>query len=641
MRFLAIILFLAVGCTTFSQPANQSLANRAQLERFYLYTEVTPDWNMGGPLQLLMNEGINNLREGNIEMALSNFSDFAKSDSTNWITPYYQGICFKIIGDLSRAETYFHKASVMNKNYEVTMEMGKVQRLKYDLQKAIRYYEEAIHIKPSQPETYFLLGEIALAQGNSKLATQYLTICLEKDVTYSDAKIQLALIEILKSKEATSGLRFLNEILEKDSLNRTALVFRGLINFKDNPRKSLEDFNILVRLNPSNPMMRYYRAMLLIKLENHDLGFKDLRILVQSSHYKAVNQFDHIELAASYTYLNIYGLQDHVASKVRESFCLFFINENQKSIETLLSIAKEDQSALSCLLLALNYDQIGRDDLSYKFYQQTLALDPEKKDVLFRISKAAINCKKWEQAEALINESLKQKGDSLQLMKLRGIARFNQNNFTGSIEDFSAYLKSFPNDEAIATEHAKALQKTGKYLLSINHFLSTKKYKAFNQIALKDSINSLVKKGDTAQALMHLRSYVSITPEFVYARVLIINILIDKKSFKDADREILAALKCTLNVQGLHKPYSEIQTARGIVSVHEGREQEALQFFNSAIDADKSNPRAFYESAKILIHQGKQKVALKNLKSAYSLGYQEARKLIAELQQSKESAVQE
>ncbi len=635
MRFLAFILFVGVGYNSFSQSGNQGSNNQIQLERFYLYTEVIPDWNMDGSLQLLLNEGINNLREGNIDIALSNFSDFTKSDSTNWITLYYQGICYKITGDFVSAEKYFLKASMLKKNYEITMELGKVQRLKSNFKEAIRYYEEAIQIKPSHPETYFLLGEIALTQGNSKLATQYLTTCLKKDATYSDAKIQLALIEILKSKDPTSGLRFLNEILEKDSLNRSALVFRGLINFNDKPRKSLNDFTKLVRLNPSNPMMRYYRALLLIRLENYDLAFRDLRILVQSSQYKSDRQLNHIHMAASYTYLNIYGLQDQIASKIRKSFCLFFIGDHQKSIETLLDIKKEDQSALSCLLLALNYDLVRKDDLSYQFYQQTLALDPEKKDILFRASKAAINCKKWERAEGLINECLKQKIDTLQLMKLRGIARFNQNNFAGSIEDFSTYLKRFPNDEAITMEYAKALQKTGKYLSSINHFLSTKNYRAFNQLALRDSINSLVAKGDTTQALMHLRSYISITPEFFYARVMIVSIMIEKKLYNDADREILAALRCAENVQNLHMPFSEIQTARGIISANEGKEQEALQFFESAIEANKSNPRAHYEIAKILIRQGKQKSALKNLKSAYSLGYQKAQELISELEANK------
>ena len=46
---------------------------------------------MAGNIQVFMNEGINYLKEGNPELAITNFDEVIKLDSLSWIAFYYRG----------------------------------------------------------------------------------------------------------------------------------------------------------------------------------------------------------------------------------------------------------------------------------------------------------------------------------------------------------------------------------------------------------------------------------------------------------------------------------------------------------------------------------------------------------------------
>src|SRR5271170_5963922 len=55
------------------------------------YVDVKFKWNMKGNVQVFLNEGLNDLKEGHPQQAISNFNEAIKLDSEDWVIYYYRG----------------------------------------------------------------------------------------------------------------------------------------------------------------------------------------------------------------------------------------------------------------------------------------------------------------------------------------------------------------------------------------------------------------------------------------------------------------------------------------------------------------------------------------------------------------------
>ena len=119
MRAKITVILLFVG--SFSLQAQDQMFAEAFEEfatsRFWEYEEIPVTWNMKGTLQASLNEALNNLMEGNSEMAESDLSDVIKEDPTLWQVYYYRAASRKNLHKFTGAEKDLQKAIQLHPDF--------------------------------------------------------------------------------------------------------------------------------------------------------------------------------------------------------------------------------------------------------------------------------------------------------------------------------------------------------------------------------------------------------------------------------------------------------------------------------------------------------------------------------------------
>ena len=106
-------------------------------------------WDMAGGIQVFMNEGINFLKEGDPNLAATNFDEVIKRDSLSWIAFYYRGICYKNLGRFEEArKDLLHAKSINPKHPAVYVELGELYHIQNVFNNATDEYEKAIELDP-------------------------------------------------------------------------------------------------------------------------------------------------------------------------------------------------------------------------------------------------------------------------------------------------------------------------------------------------------------------------------------------------------------------------------------------------------------------------------------------------------------
>ncbi|NOS93472.1 MAG: tetratricopeptide repeat protein, partial [Cyclobacteriaceae bacterium] len=354
MRVLLLTIILGISLRTYSQ--SESDINTLLSADLFTYSTVAFKWNLEGKLQVLLNEGINYLDENQSEQALANLNDFLKLDTTTWVAYYYRGICFKKLNKFKSAERDFLRVITMNENsYEAHLELSKVYQIIYNFRKAEKYADKAIDIKPKEPLPYMFKGDIEFYQRNIRGAVRNYKQSLEKDPGFSAAKTKLALIEMIKARNNLSGLPMLDDLLSKDSLNKTALIIRSAVNSEMNPKKSLTDYNKLVRLIPENMFIRLSRGLLFVQLNDYESAFSDFRKVIQANNESETSfigqqtaQDKKIDIlnAGYYLLQHIYGLDESDAKKIKKAYCQLLITKYEDCIATLSTVKDHQKSGI-------------------------------------------------------------------------------------------------------------------------------------------------------------------------------------------------------------------------------------------------------------------------------------------------------
>lgn len=648
--FLAIVFCLSVNVLKSQDLFSREGGDLFQSDLLNSFNDVAFRWNFSGEKQVYLNEGINFLAEQKTEMALSNLDKFIKMDSSFWVAFYYRGVCLKQMGMYRKAETNLKRAYYLNKgSFEIAMELAKVNHLLTTINyllvlesdKAEKYYKKAINIAPDNPVPNFLLGDLALRNGNMRQALKNYNESLEKDPLFSDAKIKIGLIEVIKDKDITALIPYLNEVLAKDSLNRTALGLRSRVTAKENPKNSLADLNRLVRLSPSNISYRLFRGILYTEVQDYENAFSDFHKVIQSNPQSENNfvgkqtaldkQID-IIYAGYYVVSNVYGMPPSDAYQIKKAFCLLLTSKFQESIDAISRIQYSNQNALCLFLRGVILEHAGDHVKAHQFYSLSLKYDRDIADAYKKRGIYLTEYKKWHEAESDFSEVLRINPEVFVVYKLRGVCKFYQSNYKGAIEDFNRYLARDSTNKEALESRGMSLLKQGYFLQSVNDFLSTNNFSAINLQALNDSIYQVLAQKDTLKALNHLSSYIRIEPNFIDARILKMKILISQNSWDLLSTEIDDSMKFSPVFQSYKDAYSYLLTARGMLFASKKNYDAAIAEFGNAIDIDKTNSMAFLQRGKVHLKQGKTKAAIKDLKTASKLGLPEAEKIVREIE---------
>ncbi len=612
-----------------------------QSDRLIGYENLTFKWTLSGQKQVLLNEGINYLAEKDPQIALQNLNDFIKLDSGFWVAFYYRGVCLKQLGRFRKAQQNLLAAVKLNPtSYEANIELGKVYHLLgFSDREAEKQYKKATTIKANDAIPLYLLGDLAFRAGNRRQAIRHYKESLAVDPNFSDAKIKLGLLDVVKTQDGADLLPYLNQVLSTDTLNRTALSLRSMLLAKDNPERAIADFSKLIKLNPANVRYRLFRGILYAEGQDFDNAFNDLNRVIQATpedenrfvgKQTDIDKRIDIVYAGTYVISTIYGLPSEEGYKVKKAFCLILIGNHWTAVHTLESVVGHTKSALCWFLKALAFEHGGDHVKAFQCYYQALRFDNDITDAHKKRAIYLTEYKKWQEAEKDFDEVLRLNPSQYVAYKLRGVTKFYQGNFKGAESDFSTYLQSDTTNIEALESRGMARYKQGKLLESIGDFLRSRNFQMIKQNEMKGAIEELLAKQDTAKAMAYLEDYITITPNFVDARCMKIKILISQNRWDVIGGEVESALKCTANMQTIKDVYSFLLVTRGRLHSRMGATEEAIESLSEAIDADKTNSDAFLYRGMEHQKMDKQKAALKDFQTAAKLGNAIAKKIIDE-----------
>jgi len=190
--------------------------------------------------------------------------------------------------------------NVINRNPSMTIEVAHEQRGNYrssinDYEGAIQDFEKCLAVKSMKPTVYFNLGIIYGTKGNMsqkeddmktavemyQKSVDLLSYGISLDSTYSKAYLDRATTYVLMNKfdlaakDFTKALEFFPgspELLEK----------RAYVNgMAGNYKESMEDYNILISINQSNPYYYLNRGFAAFNAELYNQAIEDFILITQ------------------------------------------------------------------------------------------------------------------------------------------------------------------------------------------------------------------------------------------------------------------------------------------------------------------------------------------------------------------------
>ena len=284
---LITIIARSQGVLDFNSIAEESSES---LEVFG-YTKPDFKWDMEGRVQAALNDGINYLDEGSPALALPQLREAVNRAPNLWVAHYFEGVCLKQLKRPVEAEKEFLRVNELSdKNILNYIELGKTTGL-MDYAKAEQWFKKAAKIDPADPRPVYMLANHYMRARYFDDAKKLYKQCLEMDPHMLDAEVKLAMIDVQVSKSVNSknAIKYLEDVLAKDSLHKQALIFHGLLKIRDS-RVSLEDFNRLVRISPGNMTFRFIRGLLYAQNTQYEPAFSDLRKVVDAAQINA-NKF--------------------------------------------------------------------------------------------------------------------------------------------------------------------------------------------------------------------------------------------------------------------------------------------------------------------------------------------------------------
>ena len=371
MRVKITVILVLVG--SLSLQAQEHMFAEAFEEfatsRFWHYEEIQVTWNMKGTIQANLNEALNNLMEGKSDMAESGLSDVIKEDPTLWQVYYYRAASRKNLRKFKSAVKDLERSLQLHPDfYEGYVELAKVYHLSGNMTESERAIRRAIQIDKSKPTAYYLKGDIDLEQKQMRNAIHNYEECLAVDSLFHDARLKLALIDLGIKKNEPEALQHLNRVLEYDSLQKTALLFRGLLIYDDDKKQTVKDFSNLILVSPNNMMAYYFRGLTSAELADYDRAFSDFRKVIKATS-TSDNQFvgqqtwldKKIDLqnAGHYTVTRVYGLPENDGAKLRQAYCNILTGDYEQSIRTITQISNPGKEPLCVYLLAVAYEHKG------------------------------------------------------------------------------------------------------------------------------------------------------------------------------------------------------------------------------------------------------------------------------------------
>src|SRR5690606_35296107 len=118
--------------------------NEFSTMRLWEFEEIPIEWKMEGTLQADLNEGLNNLLEGNTRLASESLTTVINKDSTIWQAYYYRAAARKLLKNFTSAQKDMQSAIKLHGEfYEGFVELAKNLHLRNSFNESERAINKA------------------------------------------------------------------------------------------------------------------------------------------------------------------------------------------------------------------------------------------------------------------------------------------------------------------------------------------------------------------------------------------------------------------------------------------------------------------------------------------------------------------
>ncbi|MBT1686000.1 tetratricopeptide repeat protein [Dawidia soli] len=639
--FLVLGLWTAVLCPAFAQMEWLGEAIREfSTSQLWEFEPLAVDWKMNPALQADFNEGLNNLLEDRAAMAEENLTVVIGKDPAAWQAYYFRAAARKEQRKLKVAREDLQKALKLHDNfYEGLVELAKVEYLQRQVAESEQTINKAIRLDRSRGTAYYLKGDINLAQQQLRPAINSYRDCLAADSLYHDARIKLALLDAFEKRDMTKALAHLNKVLKNDSLQRTALLFRSMLGREKNIRQSIKDLSILIRLRPDDLMARYYHGLFLTDVGDYESAFNDFQVVITRTNI-GDNQFDgkqtnidkfiNVQNVGAYILRRVYGLPDTAAARIKESFCLLLTEKHDKGIAALEQVPDGMKEPSVVYLKAVTYEHKGQHPKALQYYGIALGLDDKLVDAYKKRGIYRQEMKQWALSVEDFTTYLKLFPDGYYIHRIRGVSYYYLDRYPEAIADYTAYLKKDSSNVEVLGNRGMAYQKSRQWIEAYVDFAASGNIHAVDFFRVEKIVDSVLHAKDTTRALFYLDTFVKASPQFTEGYVQKFKIHMARKEWAPVSAEIgLALIYARSDAPKSARSY--IMTLTALVQARSSDTSEAVKSLNEAIKLDLKNDFAYLERGRIYLAQGKTSKAASDFKEASALGNEQARQLLASM----------
>ncbi|HEV8514666.1 MAG TPA: tetratricopeptide repeat protein [Cyclobacteriaceae bacterium] len=607
-------------------------------------------WDMDGASQAQLNEGLNNLDEGNWSLALGNFESFLNTNYKLWVGHYYRGQTLMRLGRFKEARQEFIMVTRLDpllvENY---IELGEAMERLHEFARAEENYKKATEINPKFAYAYFKLGNLALLSKQPEEALKYYKKCNKIDPGFPDAYMAQGIIALLKDKKYDDAISFFGLSLRADSTFSQVYFWRGITYLQQNKKEEcIADWNHFIRRNPRNLFIMTMRGFLKAELGNFDEAFADFRKVLQSTNVNedkfqgAQTPLDKridLQFAANYLIKKGYGLKEEVFSNLKAGFCLLLMGQEKNAIQYLRKAERMATSPAVYFLMAIAFEHVGAHNFAYEYYDKSLRLDNDIFDAHKKRSIYLTELKLWDAAYKDIEEMLRIQPDAPIAYKLKGLMEGSQKKYPQAIDDLTRYIKSDTTDsEAFRT---RALC----YALSDQPHLATPDLSRVLSLNSKDEnlyqnlVNDYLIIKDTVNSLFILKDYCSKynSPQ---ALLELAKILINQKKYEEAvnainsAKDIIKKQQENLVIQNgrlvkidFTKINSSLLELEGFIAFQQSLYSDAVKILNKSLSEDPSNLESRYIRGKSFAKLNNFKKAAEDMKELTNIDYKDSKEL--------------
>jgi tetratricopeptide (TPR) repeat protein len=608
--------------------------------RLWSFEEIPVEWKMEGTLQADLNEGLNSLLEDDPKIAIEHLSAVIARDSTIWQAYYYRGAASKKLRNFAHAKKDMQRALKLHGDfYEGFVELAKILHLSWDSYESERAINKAIRLDRSRGTAYYLKGDINLSQNEPRKAINNYKDCLAADSLFHDARIKVALLDGIDRKDVSGAIKHLNKVLEYDSLQKTALLFRSLLIAEKDKQQSVKDLTSLLRVSPGNLMALYFRGNYAAELGEYERAFNDFHKLIRETsmddnyfvgQQSWLDKKIDLQNAGAYTITRVYGLPEQDASLIKRSYCHIVVHEYDKALSTIALVSGGKKEPVVAYLKAVAYEHKGEHVKALQHYSIALGLDKDITDAYKKCGIYEQELKEWEKSIYHFNNALRLSPDNIFINRLRGLSYYNLSDYDKALADFDSYLKKDSTSKVVLGFRGMVYAKANQRLKAYVDFAASDNLTALNFKEIEHLVDSVLLARDTAQALYSLDVITNAAPWFTEGYVQKFKIHMARHDWESIEGKVMMAVRNS-RVDAGKRHHSYLLTMQGMLYAYARQTEDAVKTLNEAIRFDSKNSLAYLERGRIFLAMRKTSKAASDFRDAAELGNAKAKQLLAEI----------